>query len=341
MQKLFQGAGSLSQLVKAIAGEGNRELFLITGRHFLQEGGLRFLEGLNYVHFIKSGANVHDHEVEEAWKAYRDSNAKAVLAIGGGSVIDLAKMIRWNAVQQKKELPVLAAAPTTTGSGSEATQFAVLYENNKKRSISHPALLPALVALDPELVCSLSPYQAAVSGMDALAQAVESYWSRAATTGSREYAAKAIELWNGHFIPSLEKTNRGSREMMQLAAYHAGQAINHTRTTGPHALSYYLTAEHGVPHGQAVALFLPAFFLYNHPPADLYKQLGVNSNAEAASLIKKRMKEAGLVTGLSELGIDKEKIMDKLMAEVNEERFGNNPVAFDRDQLKQLITAQL
>lgn len=341
MQKLFQGAGSLSQLVKAIAGEGNNHFFLITGKHFLQEDGLRYLEGLNYAHFIKAGANVHDPEVEEAWKAYQDSKANAILAIGGGSVIDLAKMIRWTSLQQKKDLPVLAAAPTTTGSGSEATQFAVLYENNKKKSISHPALLPALVVLDPELVYSLSPYQAAVSGMDALAQAVESFWSKAASTGSKASAVNSIGWWNEHFIPSLVKGNRKAREMMQLAAYHAGQAINLTRTTGPHALSYYLTAEHGVPHGQAVALFLPVFFLYNQPPAELYSRLGVNSNVEAASLIKKRMQEAGLATSLSELGIDKEKIMDKLLAEVNEERFGNNPVAFDQDQLKQLIAAHL
>lgn len=338
MQQLFQGAGSVGQAIQAIA---DKTILLITGKHFLQEGGLRFFTGTNYVHYIKSGANVHDHEVEEAWKVCQGSKANAMMAIGGGTVIDLAKMICWTCLQQQKELPILAAAPTTTGSGSEATQFAVLYENKKKRSISHPSLLPAIVALDPELVYSLDAYQAAVSGMDALAQAIESSWSKAATKESKLFAAKAIAIWKEHFIPSLEKGNRKPKEMMQLAAYHAGQAINHTRTTGPHALSYYLTAEHRVPHGQAVALFLPAFFLYNHPPAELYEQLGVNSNAEAAELIKKRMKEAGLSISLSELGIDKEKIMDRLFAEVNEERFGNNPVAFDRDQLKKIIAEQL
>jgi alcohol dehydrogenase class IV len=340
MQQLLQGEGSLKEAVKLISQKGFNNLFIITGKHFSRQNDLNILDNLQYIHFIKEGTNVTDTEVKLVGQAYKSSNAQVVLAIGGGSVIDLAKMIVWECVQQSIPVPLLAAVPTTTGSGSEATQFAVVYESNKKKSISHPALLPAIVSLDPTLIYSLSPHQSAISGMDALAQAVESYWSKAATLVSKQFSATVISLWNNHFISSLGN-NKEAKTAMQMAAYNAGKAINITRTTGPHALSYYLTAEYNIPHGQAVALFLPLFFLYNQPSADLSNLLGANSNNEAAELIQNRMKESGLAISLAELDIDKEKIVDNLLGEVNEERFDNNPMPFKYDVLKKLILDNL
>lgn len=339
MQQLFQGAGSLNEALEVISLKANR-VFLITGNHFLAQKEWSF-SGNMYEHYVKKGANVNDAEVTEAREKFIKSNATAILAIGGGSVIDLAKMIIWEAVQEELVKPLLAAVPTTTGSGSEATQFAVLYENNKKKSISHPALLPDIVVLEPRLLKSLTSYQAAASGMDALSQAVESWWSRAATDGSRELAGAAITLWNRFFIESLQSGSSTAREKMQQAAYKAGQAINYTRTTGPHALSYYLTAAYNIPHGQAVSLFLPLFFLYNQPDKDLNKFFGVKSNEETMLFIRDKMKKAGLAVSLAELGIRKEKIINQLLEEVNEERFSNNPVSFNYALLKKMIIQYL
>lgn len=124
---------------------------------------------------------------------------------------------------------------------------------------------------------------------------------------------------------------------MQQAAYRAGKAINITRTTGPHALSYYLTAWYGIPHGQAVAIFLPLFFIYNNIYNELNELLGQDTPAASMEYIQSEMRNAGLVTTLAELQIDKSSVMDALLDEVNEERFANNPVSFDRNRLRQLI----
>lgn len=340
--EIFEGEGSLSRISEALRKRGAEKIFLIHGSHFTAGAALFMSQSvLPCVQWIKKGPNVDTNDVEEAWLAFQSSGADAVLSIGGGTVIDMGKMMLWKCRQTQRPLPLLAAVPTTTGAGSEATRFAVLYENKKKQSISHPSLLPALVALDPLLVYSQSSYQAAVSGIDVLAQAVESYWSRASEPASRKLAAAAIGIWKDQYIPSLDAQNHDARKLMQIAAHLAGQAIDHTRTTGPHALSYYLTSMHGVPHGQAVALFLPAFFYYNRPGTDLCRLLGVNGITDAAALIRQRLQEAGLADRLAGIGISKEAIMDALLADVNEERFGNNPVEFKKEELKKLLLENL
>ena len=128
---------------------------------------------------------------------------------------------------------------------------------------------------------------------------------------------------------------------MLLAAHQAGKAINITRTTGPHALSYYLTAIHQVPHGQAVSLFLPLFFVYNQPQQELCSLLKVTNEMEAKGYIQLAMKNAGLAITLEELGISREKVIKDLLESVNTERFANNPRPFDKGALKELITKYL
>ena len=177
--------------------------------------------------------------------------------------------------------------------------------------------------------------------MDAFSQAVESFWNMNATTESKQYAVESILLWKESFLPAVNQPQPETRSKMLWASHLAGKAINITRTTGPHALSYYLTINHQVPHGQAVALFLPIFFLYNNPGKELCSLLQVNDEIEAKEMIQLTMKQAGLATIFLELGLDKTTIIYELLDEVNEERFANNPMIFDREKLKQLIKEHL
>ena len=256
-------------------------------------------------------------------------------------MIDLAKAIIVKCKERSGLIPLFIAAPTTAGSGSEATAFAVIYRSKKKISIADPSLLPVIAILDPVLTYHLPAYQTAVSGMDVLAQAVESYWSKKANKESRAYAAEAILTWKEFFHRSVTDPDPMVRERMLWAAHLAGKAINITRTTGPHALSYYLTAHHQVPHGQAVALYLPVFFLYNDPERSLYDLLGVGTAGEAKNFIEEKIKSAGLATRYSELGLDKEKLLNSIPGEVNQERFDNNPVGFEWGKLKSLLEEYL
>lgn len=341
MSKLIQGEHSIQQIAAEISGAGYDSVFLITGKHFQRENDLSFLRGISASHFIWSGTNLEEEETQRAFQQFSKNTNQAILAIGGGSVMDLAKAVIYCCIESSLQVPFFAAAPTTAGSGSEATHFMVIYKQKKKHSLAHPGLLPELVILDPSLTYSLPAYQTAVSGMDAFSQAVESFWNLNATEESKQYAMECISLWKKSFLKAVLQPDPDVRRQMLLAAHYAGKAINITRTTGPHALSYYLTAHHHIPHGQAVALFLPIFFLYNTPGEKLCSLLSVKNEQEAKEMIMQLMQKAGLVVSFAELGLDKERITDELLNEVNEERFANNPLAFDREKLKRLIIENL
>jgi alcohol dehydrogenase class IV len=178
MQQVIKGEGVLRIIGNEITRTGSQSVFLITGKHFLKEYDFDFLQGLNVHHYIKDGNNVGETEVRPVFDTFQKDTSRVILAIGGGSVIDLAKAIIYKCTELSVKVPLFIAAPTTAGSGSEATHFAVLYKNNKKESLVHSALLPQIVVLDPQLTYSLPAYQTAVSGMDALSQAIESYWNR-------------------------------------------------------------------------------------------------------------------------------------------------------------------
>ncbi len=341
MQKLLQAVGSIWQTVSEIRQGGHASVYLITGRHFLLEDARDLLKDVAYTHYVKTSTLLEEPEAESVFQSYKQSRATVLLAIGGGAVIDLAKMVISKCKTVAYPIPFLIAAPTTAGSGSEATQFAVLYKGDKKISVSDPVMLPALVILDPELTCDMPSRLAAISGMDVLAQAVESYWNIHATAASMTFAAEAIGLWNKYFIPAVLEKDAFARENMLWAAHLAGKAINITRTTGPHALSYYLTAKYQVPHGQAVALYLPVFFRYNKPGPELCRLLEVQEYAAAAEKVYAIMSKAGLAVRFSDLELRKDEIIDELLRDVNPERFANNPVPFNAPKLKKLILEYL
>jgi alcohol dehydrogenase class IV len=339
-QELMQGEQSIRQAGEIISGRGYKTVFLITGRHLQKDMSQALPSHLQVQHFIKQGTNVEKEEMLVAVEQFRQDPCEVILAIGGGSVMDLGKAVIYHCAGSLG-LPFFIAAPTTAGSGSEATHFGVTYDGKKKQSLAGPHLLPALVILDPQLTWSLPAHQTAISGMDVLAQGIESYWNIHATDQSKQYAREAIALWKRYYEEVVNQPGKEAREKMMWASHLSGKAVNITRTTGPHALSYYLTANFNVPHGQAVALLLPLFFLYNEPSTELCSLLGVKNPAEAKEYIQRTMQNTGLATRLDELGINTGEIIDELLNEVNEERFANNPAVFDREKLKELINTYL
>ena len=262
MQEVIRGAGNFKNVADKVVAAGYKSVLLVTGKHF-DLSMYPFLEkSFHLNHFVKQGANVTSEEVEALNSFYNKHKNGAIMAVGGGTVMDICKDLIFE-LKKITTPPYHIAIPTTAGSGSESTSFAVLYKGKKKFSLADPLLLPQLVVLDPELTYSLSPYQTAVSGMDVFAQAVESFWNIHANETSRTFATEAINLWRLHFLDAVTDPSPRSREGMLEASHLSGSSINITRTTGPHALSYYLTSNHKVPHGHAVALLLQAFFMYN------------------------------------------------------------------------------
>jgi alcohol dehydrogenase class IV len=212
-------------------------------------------------------------QVREAVALAREYAPDAVLGIGGGSAMDVAKCVAvltgcpgdpgeylaaFGSVPERRSA-ALVLVPTIAGSGSELTSFATVYADRRKFSLDHPSARADHVLIDPDLAATVPVAAAAASALDALAQAVESAWAVAATPESRGTAVRALET----LAPVLgTATCRGTfadvglREELARGAALAGAAINESRTTAAHGLSYALTAEHGITHGAAVGLHL-------------------------------------------------------------------------------------
>jgi alcohol dehydrogenase class IV len=224
-------------------------------------------------------------QVREAVALAREYAPDAVVGIGGGSAMDVAKCVAVLAgctgdpeayLLEPGSIPasrttMLVQVPTIAGSGSELTSFATVYIGYRKRSIDHPSARADHVLIDPDLAATVPAPMAAASALDALAQAVESAWAVAATPESRGLAVRALET----LTPVLDAaTTQGTfsdpalRTELARGAALAGAAINISRTTAAHALSYALTARHGIVHGAAVGLHLRWLISHNAAATD-------------------------------------------------------------------------
>ncbi|MEU6628989.1 iron-containing alcohol dehydrogenase [Streptomyces parvus] len=215
-------------------------------------------------------ANPDVERVREAVAPAREFSPDAVVGIGGGSAMDVAKCVAVlvgctgapaeylsepGSIPDSRTTP-LTQVPTITGSGSELTSFATIYVGHHKHSLDHPSARADHVLIDPDLAATVPVPTAAASALDALAQAVESAWAVAATAESRDTAIRALET----LLPPLDvATGRGDfadpglRAELARGTALAGAAINTSRTTAAHALSYALTARHGTASPTAPA----------------------------------------------------------------------------------------
>lgn len=208
------------------------------------------LDDHGFVYFSEYEPNPKYESVMKGTALFNEKKCDSIIAVGGGSAMDVAKCIK---LYSDAETVPFLAIPTTAGTGSEATRFAVIYKNGEKQSITDEALLPDVVILDADNLNSLPEYQRKATMLDTLAHSIESMWSVNSTEQSRDYSRKAIELFNKHMAGYLENTKEGNEEM-QMAAYNAGCAINITQTTAGHAMCYKITGLYGIAHGQAAML---------------------------------------------------------------------------------------
>ena len=279
-QKEYIGFGSIRNIPSLLSQFSAKRIFLVTGKDSYDTSGAsdylaKYLSGYDVTRYCDFSSNPKLEDVNKGIALFQDARCEAVIAVGGGSVIDMAKMVTFFAENNlhpteyikkplkiaKKNLP-LAAIPTTAGSGSEATGIAILYIDKKKYSIESSSILPDAVIIDPALMMSLPKYTTAVTGMDALCQAVESYWSIKSGEESKAFASASIRLINANIVRAVNAPDADSRLAMAQAANLSGKAINITRTTAPHAISYPMTSYFGIPHGHAAVLTLPAMLEY-------------------------------------------------------------------------------
>lgn len=360
---------SLEKLTDFFEHDKTSKIFLIHGANsFKQSGAAEIMEkifGNRISYFNDFSTNPKIEDVEKGIGKYKEANSKNIIAIGGGTAIDLAKLIKGLAQSKNIRDSIihnkvsdsnanLIAVPTTAGSGSEATPFAVVYVGGIKYSLENSSLLPEVVVLDSKLTYTLSPKQTAISGMDALTQAIESYWSVNSTEESKKYCKEAIKLIFKNLEQAVNSPNQQNRANMMAAANLAGKAIAITKTTACHAISYTMTSEFGVPHGLAVSLTLPQFLEFNSlvekidcndSRGSLYvkktideivKMLGAHNIIEAKLAITSLMKKINLPTKLSDAGI---KDLKKIMQGINSQRMKNNPRLVENNMLNELLSS--
>jgi alcohol dehydrogenase class IV len=361
------GPGSLAGLAALVARLNPRNAMLVTGGNAYRHSGAHHvvepaLGRATVYHFDGVAPNPTIADVARGVSLWRRERPDIIVAAGGGSVLDVAKLVgllgpgaeSWGDYLDRPEdldsagVPVIAI-PTTAGSGAEATRFATFYVAGEKRSISHPLLRPRHVFVDPLLTASVPPDLAAVTAFDALAQAIESLWAVGATPGSRMRAEAALR----EILPCLGHIGRAPalalRARMAHGAHLAGQAIDLSRTTAAHALSYALTADLGVAHGHAVALLLPSIMRINdrpegrrivHPRGAAYlaatmrrmvRLLHCKDGEEASCLLQRHAADVGLSAHLTVAAPSVSAA--SLAAKVNADRLSNNPVALSADDV--------
>lgn len=224
--------------------------------------------GVSVVKFNDFQPNPLYASVVKGVNTFRNEKCQAIVSVGGGSAIDVAKCIKLysnmepddgseekNYLNQKivpNNTPLLAI-PTTAGTGSEATRFAVIYYKDVKQSVTDNSIIPDTVLLDSSVLETLPIYQKKSTMLDALCHAIESFWSVNSTEGSKAYSAASIKS----ILENMDRylaNDKSANECMLIAAYTSGKAINITQTTAGHAMCYKITSLYGIAHGHAAAM---------------------------------------------------------------------------------------
>lgn len=361
----------ISDLKKFLENKNLKKIFLLTGKKsFFNSGANKILENVlkkkntTIKFYFKTNVFPDLEELKKIIFVIKNFSPDLILAIGGGSVIDYAKIanslydckdIKKNIINSNYKITKprckLAVIPTTAGSGAEVTDNAVIYINKIKYSVENKKIKPDYFFLIPQLVFK-TPYQIKSSaGFDAIAQSIESLISLRSNNSSVDFAKKSLEISLKNYLNYLEKPNLINTMYMSIAANLSGKAINISKTTGPHALSYPFTALYNISHGHAVSLTLNKFLKFNYMNIqnsnsqfdlkkryqmlfELTKTKNINELDEYILWLKKR---ANLEDNFSKLGINIIKSYSRIVSGVNLMRLKNNPIKINKNDLRKII----
>lgn len=279
MQKIINGIAQLPTILKECECEN---LFLVVDSSFPYLNIKDYIDALpvkEKVVFSDFTPNPLYEQVCMGIEQLVSSKCDTILAVGGGSAIDVAKCIKLAALSKEGSLAIIPplvsqripidgskipfiAIPTTAGTGSESTHNAVMYYDGTKQTVTNDEILPEYAILEPSVLKTLPLYQKKCTMMDALCQGIESWWSINSTDESKNYSKMVVELIMRNWQKYIFENNDAAAVQIMLAANYSGRAINIAQTTAAHAFSYKITSMYNLPHGHAVAICLPAIWEY-------------------------------------------------------------------------------
>jgi len=355
-RKLVLGAGSLRQAINDISGMGFRRLFILVDPAISAKVGGPFGKLQNgsvdvSIYTTKKGEpGFADYETIVS--AARSFNADCVVGVGGGSVLDLAKLTA-RLIHEKRNVSefvgnglmpkggvYLVCMPSTSGSGSEVSPNAILIERaGDKMGIISPFLVPDAVYVDPELTVGMPPSVTAYTGLDALTHCIEAYTNRFAHPMADALALEGVRLIAGSLKRAFDNgSNLKARSDMALGSLYGGMVLGPVNTAAVHALAYPLGTKFKIPHGLSNALLLPYVIEYNLDAApDRYaavaRAMGVTRNgdsrevaAEGLNIIKSLIRECDVPTRLSQVNIPESAIEDLAASAMKVQRLLKNNI---------------
>lgn len=357
--EIIFGKGSLNQVGESCSRLGSSRVFLVADKGVIQhrwvEKVLPFLDEAGLDYWIWSGfsANPRDYEVEEGARLYAENGCDAVLAIGGGSTIDAAKAVATLSTNKGRiqeyegidlidsPLPPLIVVPSTSGSGSEVSQFSIIADSDRKikMTIISKSLIPDISISDPLLLSTIDSRVTAQTGMEALSHAIEAYLSLAATDMTDIHALHAIELISRNLRASVaSQVNEAAKVAMGKASMHAGIAFSNAVLGLAHAMTHQVGGMLDLPIGEISAIILPHVMRFNLISSiDKYVRIASIMGArvdqmtpreaaeKAIAMVWELAQDVGIPSGLTELGLPEDVLPELSENAIKDACFITNP----------------
>jgi len=367
-KRLVFGNGCSSQFIDDFATLGLDRAFIVTAPPILQHvkvivDSLK-KEGLDVEIWDKITNEPTIKTFEGVLKTFKTTKSNAVIGIGGGSVLDVAKLVA--ALNDRKQdihevfgikklsgrSTYLSCLPTTAGTGSEVSPNSILLDEsaNLKKGVVSPYLVPDAVYIDPLLTVTVPPSVTGSTGMDALTHCIEAYVNRFAHPMIDLYALEGIRLIGSNLeLAYKDGNNIEARAKMSLGSLYGGLCLGSVNTGAVHALAYPLGGEFHIPHGVSNALLLPYVLEFNlsaapHRYAQIAQALGIepaSSDLETArkgvNKLKKLSSKCGIPAGLSEVGVPRDAIKEMAELAMSVTRLlKNNPKKLTRSDAEEI-----
>jgi alcohol dehydrogenase class IV len=342
--RVIFGGGSVQATGREMAALGGSSALVVTDPGVVKAGLLDAVLGslaaadIGTTVFDAVEPNPSIGTVEAAQAAYRSGGCNAIVAVGGGSPMDVAKAVgilvtNGGAITDyegkpdaiRADLPPFICVPTTCGTGSEVTPFAVITDQARhwKMSIASPREIPRVAIVDPDLFLKMPASLIAATGMDALTHAIESYTNQDVQPFADAFDIHAIKLIGTYLRPAVANGNREAMAYMAVAATMAGMGFSQNRLGIVHAISHPVTSYVGTPHGVANAILLPYVLDYNAIGAgpriaEIGRALGGNRGGppwrngpeSGIQAVRALSRDVGIPETLGDVGVTEEHVAD-------------------------------
>lgn len=375
MPEVIFGKGSIEQAGEACLRLGAKKVLIVSDSGVANAGWLEIVvtscqdAGLAFATFIDTTTNPKDREIEAGCLAFTDHECDAIIGVGGGSALDVAKGIAllasnggiisdYEGVDKvHSPLPPMVMIMTTAGSGSEVSQFSVIVDSfrEKKMTIISKSLVPDIAIVDSGTLATMDPDLTAATGMDVLTHAIESYVSVAATPLTDVQALNALSIVSRYLRPSVaSRNNEEAKEAMAMASLQAGLAFSNAILGAAHAISHAIGGKYLLPHGEINAILLPHVMDFNRIASPkrfskIAEIMGIEtrtlteqqSGFAAVSFVRDLSQDIGTPRTLGDVGITTDMIETIGMTAIDDACMITNPRDMSLEQIKQLLLTAL